>query len=76
MLKESSAFDLLSPVSDEVNPSRSSFVSSYIKLARTFNSSWLVTRFAKVFGGPGSETVFTNCSASSINLANSSFASW
>ena len=76
MLKESNAAALCCPVSDEVSPAKSSSVSANIKSARDLSSSWLFTNPANVVGGPGSATVFTNCLASSIKFANSSFASW
>ena len=75
-MNESSAADLLSPVSDDVRPSKSSSVSANISSAKDLSSSWLFTNPAKVEGGPGSETISTNCLASSIKFANSSFASW
>ena len=75
LLNDSRAAALCCPVSDDVSPSKSSFVSKYIRSARDLSSSWLLTNPAKVDGGPGSDTVSKNCSASSINLANSSFAS-
>ena len=72
MLKEFNAASLCSPVSEDSRPANNSTVSSNIKLTSVLSSSWLVTKLANSFGGPGLDTVVTKFSAVSINALNSS----